>query len=404
MPATRRSSTPHRIIVTDGEERSALAAVRALGRAGHVVFVCSKRRRSLAAASRYAADHAQTPDALAMPERFVETLAAAVRRWRAEVVLPMTDASMLATLAGRAQLRPAVVPFGSDESYRAVSNKQAVLAAAPRFGIAVPAQHSVCVAEATSARALDTSFPVVVKPSRSVGEFDDGRRAKYGVQYARDAVELAEIIRTSDQAAFPLLLQQRVLGPGVGIFLLIWNGQTLAAFAHRRLREKPPSGGVSVYRESIAADPDLVRRSRALLDHFGWCGVAMIEYKIDAQTGTPYLMEINGRFWGSLQLAVDAGADFPNMLVSTAVDGCREPLQSYAVGVRSRWWWGDVDQLLTRLRRSGEAIALPAGSPTRWQALREFARFGGANDHNEVLRFDDLRPFARETLDWLRRA
>ena len=82
-----------------------------------------------------------------------------------------------------------------------------------------------------------------------------------------------------------------------------------AVFAHRRLREKPPSGGVSVYRESVAPDPSLVARAAALLAGLGWRGVAMVEMKTDARTGTPYLMEVNGRFWGSLQLAVDAGVD-----------------------------------------------------------------------------------------------
>ena len=71
-----------------------------------------------------------------------------------------------------------------------------------------------------------------------------------------------------------------------------------------------------MYRESIALDPELLARSRALLDRFEWNGVAMIEYKIDEATGTPYLMEINGRFWGSLQLAVDAGVDFPALLAA----------------------------------------------------------------------------------------
>ena len=47
--------------------------------------------------------------------------------------------------------------------------------------------------------------------------------------------------------------------------------------------------------------------------------VAMVEYKLDAATGTAYLMEINGRFWGSLQLAIDAGVDFPLLLVRCAL-------------------------------------------------------------------------------------
>ena len=48
----------------------------------------------------------------------------------------------------------------------------------------------------------------------------------------------------------------------------------------------------------------------------------MIEYRDDGGD-TPCLMEINGRFWGSLQLGVDAGIDFP-----------------------LRWVWGDVKRIL----------------------------------------------------------
>ena len=136
--------------------------------------------------------------------------------------------------------------------------------------------------------------------------------AKFVVRHAASVSDIARAAVELDLAAYPLLVQQRVVGPGVGIFLLVWHGQTLATFAHRRIREKPPAGGVSVYREGIAADPELVRRSRALLDAFGWCGVAMVEYKIDARTSTPYLMEVNGRFWGSLQLAIDSGSTSPH--------------------------------------------------------------------------------------------
>ena len=32
----------------------------------------------------------------------------------------------------------------------------------------------------------------------------------------------------------------------------------------------------------------------------------MVEFKQDATTGTPYFMEVNGRFWRSLQPGIDA--------------------------------------------------------------------------------------------------
>src|SRR5690606_30931719 len=94
--------------------------------------------------------------------------------------------------------------------------------------------------------------------------------------------------------------------------------------------------------------------------------------KLDAASGRPYLMEVNGRFWGSLQLAVDAGVDFPRLLVDAATGRQPSPVHEYRFGVRSRWWWGDVDHLLARLLKSGEELALPPGSPGRLAAVREF--------------------------------
>jgi predicted ATP-grasp superfamily ATP-dependent carboligase len=198
-----------------------------------------------------------------------------------------------------------------------------------------------------------------------------------------------------------LLLQQRIVGPGVGIFLLRWGGEPVATFAHRRIREKPPSGGVSVYRESIAADPKLVASSLALLSRFAWEGVAMVEYKLDAATGVPYLMEINGRFWGSLQLAVDAGVNFPGLLVSLALGEHPTPVTAYHVGVRSRWWLGDLDQLLARLRHSTRELALPPGSPGRARALTDFLTLWRPGDRNEIFRWSDPMPAVRETVEWM---
>jgi predicted ATP-grasp superfamily ATP-dependent carboligase len=197
-------------------------------------------------------------------------------------------------------------------------------------------------------------------------------------------------------------VQERVIGPGIGVFVLLWDGELLAAFAHRRIREKPPSGGVSVLSESIPLDPGLLARSDALLRDFDWQGVAMVEYKIDQKTGIPYLMEVNGRFWGSLQLAIDAGVDFPNLLVAAACGHPTPPVVDYKVGARLRWEWGDVDNLVVRLRRSRAALALPQGAPGRFKGILGFARAFGPGTRGEVLRGDDPRPFLRETLDWFR--
>ena len=194
-------------------------------------------------------------------------------------------------------------------------------------------------------------------------------------------------------------LQRKVEGPGIGVFLLPGPDDLLLRFAHRRLREKPPSGGVSVYCESTELEPGLLGTSTALLERLGWTGVAMVEYKIEAATGTPYLMEINGRLWGSLQLAVDSGADFPRVLVEQALGLATRRPADYATGRRLRWFWGDVDHLLARLRRSRSDLHLPVWAPGRGGALRDFL-VAPLRSRGEVLRWSDPVPAFRETLDW----
>lgn len=392
------------ILVTDGDQRAALAAARSLGRAGHRVYICSSRGRSLAGASRYVRAEARVADPLRAPESYVSEVGALVGRWAVDVLLPVTEASLLALLPARDRFPHARIPFPSVDLFRRVSDKAGVLEAAAKVGIATPDQIAVDdPRSADPSRRATLPFPLVVKPARSVIEVG-GRRMKLQVRHAPDAESFQGVLAGLPEAAYPLLLQRRIQGPGLGVFLLLWDGDLLAAFAHRRIRERPPGGGVSVYRESVALDPGLLARSLALLDRLGWQGVAMVEYKLDARTGTPYLMEVNGRLWGSLQLAIDAGVDFPALLIAAALGARPAPTKQYRTGVRSRWWWGDVDHLLARLRKSPAELGLPAGSDGRARAVRNFLVLWRPGDRNEILRLDDPRPFLRETTDWIRAA
>ena len=394
--------TSRTVLVTDGEQRAALAIVRSLGRAGYRVCACSTRGRSIAGASRYCRREAKVADALADPQSFVSDVTSLARAWDVDVVIPISEAALLSILPARERFGAVQIPFADVDTFRRVSDKELVLRTAPRFGIGVPEQWTLACPEASAGISLEAlAFPLVIKPSRSIAE-QDGRRGKLTVRYAADRLELDAQLARIDASAYPLLLQRRLAGPGVGVFLLLWDGKTVAAFSHRRIREKPPSGGVSVYRESIPADPALVERSRALLEHFGWQGVAMVEYKVDEASGVPYLMEINGRFWGSLQLAVDAGVDFPTLLLSAAAGHSPAPVLHYRTGLRSRWWWGDVDHLLARLRAPSDRSGSPSDNGGRLRAVRDFFVLWRPGDRNEVLRLDDPQPFFRETIEWLK--
>lgn len=392
-----RVTAPVPVLVTDGEVRAALAVVRSLGRSGrYAPIVCSRDRRSLAGASRYSAAHELVPDPLRDPDRFVETVTGILERHGVKAIVPVTEPSSLALLGRARDLAGAVIAGPSLEAFRAISDKEHMLAVARDLGLATPAQVRIEHRRDLAAAALDAiPYPVVLKPTRSVR---DGHI--HSVSYAESAEALGAAIAATPESAFPLLVQQRIVGPGTGVFLLRWNGRVLASFAHRRLRESPPSGGASVYSESIEADPELVAGAARLLEWFDWRGVAMLELKRDAKSGVAYVMEVNGRLWGSLQLAIDAGVDFPLLLVDAALGSPAPSAPAYRIGTRLRWWWGDVNHLLARLRHSATRLALPPNAPTRARLVRDFLTIRRA-DRNETLRFDDPRPFLVDAREWL---
>ena len=388
------------VVVPDGEQRAALAVVRSLGRAGWRVIVASSRPGSIAGASRWAAESVRTPSPLREPERAAEAWRSVCQATDAAMLLPVTDAGMLVAFSVAEAMPSLRIPPGTREGFLRASDKEQVAAVGARVGLAAPDQ--VMVASPTMTPDLAAlGWPVVVKPSRSVVADATGGRRKLGVTYAADAADLARRLAAIPAEGYPVLLQRRIEGAGVGVFLLPGPGGS-TVFAHRRLREKPPTGGVSTLRESIEPDPDLVSRASALLEGLGWGGLAMVECKVDRE-GRPWLMEVNARFWGSLQLAVDAGVDFPVRLARLLQGIDPGPQPRYRTGVLSRWWWGDVDHLLARFRmREGEAW-LPPGTPGRWRTLVQVLRPIQSCRREEILRLDDPMPFVAETLSWLRR-
>lgn len=395
-----------RILITDGEQRSALAATRSLGRAGHEVTVVSRERHPLSGASRHCSASLRHPDPGHDPEGYRSFLDDLMGRSEVEMVLPMTDVSAPFVLALRDEHPGVIVPFPPGETYDAISDKARLMAAARELGVPVPRQVVLERPltpgdEALGAAVRELRLPVVVKPARSAVEMEGGT-LRFGVTMVPDRASLETTVGRHPAPAFPLLLQERVQGPGLGVFALFWQGVPLAWFAHRRLREKPPTGGVSVYRESVPLREDLRDYANRLLSHFGWSGVAMVEFKEDEATGEAYLMEINGRFWGSLQLAIDAGVDFPRLLVEAALGGAPGTPPEYRAGIRSRWLWGDVDHLLAMLRRGDELRRTHPELPGTLRSLGAFVLPWRPGDRFEVLRAGDPGPFLRECREWFR--
>jgi predicted ATP-grasp superfamily ATP-dependent carboligase len=383
------------VLVTPGNLRSTLAVTRSLGRQGIPVTVADAHPRSIAGVSRYCRTTLRVPSPARAGAAFVRAIQAEVESGRHRVVIPTDDIALALITQARAQLDELVMlPFPGPEVVEIAHDKGALASVAAEHGI--PAPRSVVIREPAD---LDVAvrrvgFPAVVKARVSRMAVNGAWKTAPGTYYVNTRTELETACRAVEATIPCPIVQEYIPGEGRGVFVLMNRGRLRAAFAHRRIREKPPSGGVSVLSESVALDAPVLEQAGRLLEALKWHGVAMVEFKRDARDGVSKLLEINGRFWGSLQLAVDAGVDFPFLLYQLAIEGDVKPVFDYEVGVRLRWWLGDVDWLLLRLREPGLA--------GRLGAIREFLRQAGWRARGEVLRSDDPVPGLLELAQYLR--
>ena len=308
------------------------------------------------------------------------------------VLIPMTDITLRLVARMREALRPLVrVTVPSEHQIELAQDKRHVLLLAQQLGIGFPNTSMLHPSENLADVALAAHYPVVIKPRFSWWPLNGGW-VSGNVQYAHNPEELSAKYQESHRLIPEPLIQEKIEGEGRGVFLLSWKGELKAAFCHRRLREKPPWGGVSVYRESIPFDEELVKKSFALMQAIGWEGPAMLEFKVDKRDGEAKLMEVNGRFWGSLQLAIDAGINFPLMLYRLT-NGEDVPCEfNYKPGVKSRWLLGDLDHLLIRLTHSGESNGYAKGDISRLRAFLNFMKLYERDMYYEVFRFGDQGP------------
>jgi predicted ATP-grasp superfamily ATP-dependent carboligase len=245
-------------------------------------------------------------------------------------------------------------------------------------------------------------FPLVVKAAYS-RERLSGRYVASSATYAKDLNELKAVLGMAPYNQLRCLVQKRILGKGIGIFLLARRGDILAKFAHRRIREKPPSGGVSVLCESIHPPAEALDAASRLISVNKWHGVAMIEFKWDDEENRPKLIEVNGRFWGSLNLAIRAGVDFPFLLYRLALDENVEGPAEYRLGLKSRWELGDLDHLLIRLKRDPNHPSLSGTRVRKRDAVAAFVTdFFRPSVVHEVFNYGDPGPFLFEAKEYVR--
>lgn len=342
-----------RVLVTDACRGAAVASIRALARSGYEVVAADADPRSPGLATRYAKHRLVYACPKTDPQQFIEDLLQAVEQYNIDLILPVTEQTGLPLEAERERVEKVCrVPWAPADSVATVRDKGLTFKLADQLDVPYPRTCLVHSVEEAIDAAPDFGWPLVLKPNSSHTLAGEEAVRVWSVEYARDETELRDKM-AAFEGQCAVLLQEYFQGAGIGVEVLAHKGEPICAFQHRRLREVPLTGGASSLRQSESLDPKLYGYTLDLLKALNWTGLAMAEFKQNEQ-GEARLMEINGRIWGSLPVAVAAGVNFPVELCELTLQGSPDDtsatLPEYRTGVRVQNFQKEISWILRVLR------------------------------------------------------
>lgn len=375
-----------------------LTIVRELGEHGVPVHAIGKHADSIGGKSRHARHFTVRPDG-----PLAAWLPQLVAQHRIGAVMAVSEQTLVELAPLRGKIPNCTIIAPEPDKLARVLDKSATLAAAQDIGMDVPVSLQPGGTQDHRQLAASLNYPAAIKwsdPIAVIERLDAAGLPLVKVEYANGPQALLAILHKYDGLGVWPLVQEYAGGYGFGQMLHMHRGHATLKFQHRRLREWPPSGGISTWCTAIplTRHREQMAHSEALLRSIGWEGPAMVEYRHDPASNRYILMEINGRFWGSMPLAYHCGAKFAweTWRCAMGIDAGPPPIIKQRL---ARFVVPDTKHLAAQMRND----ALPAGQKLALlgrfllQFLHPAARY-------YVWSWKDPRPFLSDLWVMIRKA
>ena len=355
------------VLIVDAGERSAVAACESLARAGYRVGTASSERRAPADWSRFSQRRFPLPNPRVDGRRFSESVAEIAAAEGYATLMACSEGSLWAISSNREPFE-GVLDLGlpPPEIVERCTDKAELLERAASAGLSAP--ETVVCATGAEARAAASrfGFPVVLKPRRTVFSHD-GEVQHLASSLVEDQASLEARL---PEAGLPCLIQRREAGPVVSFGGVIAGGRLLAVAFSRYLRTWPPEAGSVSFSETLEAPQHLVEAVTRLAVSLGWEGICELEL-IERGDGSYAVLDFNPRIYGSLALAVKAGAPLPAVWCDWLLKG-KETSLAARPGVLYRWEDAELRNALRCLREGHPGRAASILRPRRGVAHAYF--------------------------------
>ena len=237
------------------------------------------------------------------------------------ILLPLDDASVW--LCDRVSTNHDIrVAGATGRNARLALDKQDQLEAAREAGFNIP--ETVYITEKQDLLKIN-QLPVVIKPAAAVSEIK-GKLRKGPIIFC---IEREDLTRAANECDYDgmMMVQPVLVGIGEGIFGLNGPEGVKKWSAHRRIRTVNPLGSGSSACKSLEISDQPIQPAERMLKKTNWPGMFMIELLRDPANRL-WFMELNGRSWGSMALAVRLGLHYPAWTVMQTLNPSFTPPDS----------------------------------------------------------------------------
>ncbi len=345
-----------KVFITDGRSLATLAIARSLGEKGFEVDCGENFYYNITFFSKYIGKKIIYPSPEQDPDRFIDKMLNIVKEDQYDIVIPVRDDTTSLLSKHKDEFSKYTKLYLSNhESIKKLRDKGETIKLARKCKVPVPETY---FPEDTKVEEIKKSvkYPALIRPRISSGA--------RGICYVESAEEFdGSYHKVKDEYGEPII-QEYVSHDG-GHFSIgaLFNeaSELMAVHVYKELKQYPINGGPAVTAISVPKE-GWVDTMLQILKEANWVGPAHMDVLYDPLSNEPKLLEVNPRFWMSLNLSIKSGVDFPYLICKLARGEQVTPVDSYKVGLKYRWVL--PNEILWMLQ-----------TPNKVQGIKEFINF-----------------------------
>jgi len=298
-----------KVLITNGENLRALMFLRAIANHKDVeIHVAAKRKFSACFFSKYCKHKVIIVDCNENKKLFIKQLAEYIRLNKIDVFIPINSVEVGTVLDNCDSLpKELIIPFVDAKLFHKVNDKWEFAKIMHECKITIP--KTIKIDNISHLEKLQIDYPAIIKVRKSAGS--------KGVVKVSDKEELISKFKETTknhkltENELPLVQEYIENGESYGAAAICKDGKVLSVMVYKNLRQYPIQHGTSTSRITVH-DEEIEKGVKRILEHIKWHGVVQID--IIKKDDKYYFLEMNPRFYTSLNITVKSGLNYPYYL------------------------------------------------------------------------------------------